>query len=91
MSSAVFKSSVEGSNIRASPHDRRVFGSIGILAATVPAAIPYALFIAAGPLLSVPLAILTSLPGAGRALVRLGICALPEETTKPPGLTGLPQ
>ncbi len=66
-------------------------GSIGVLAATVPAAIPYALFIAAGPLLSVPLAIVTSQPSVGRALVRLGLCGLPEETTKPAGLAGLPQ
>ena len=66
-------------------------GSIGVLAATVPEAIPYALFIAAGPLLSVPLAIVTSLPGVGRAMVRLGICGLPEEISNPAGLAGLPQ
>jgi membrane glycosyltransferase len=57
-----------------------------VLALTVPAAIPYALFIAAGPLLSIPLAVITARPRIGRALMRLGIGRLPEETTVPPEL-----
>jgi membrane glycosyltransferase len=59
------------------------------LALTVPAAIPYALFIAAGPLLSIPLAVITASPALGRALVRLGIDRLPEETAPPAELRAL--
>ncbi len=40
-----------------------------LLAATAPAAIPYALFIAGGPLLSIPLAVVTASPALGRALI----------------------
>ena len=39
----------------------------------------FALFIAAGPALSIPLAVITSWPSAGRLLMRAGIGALPEE------------
>src|SRR5262249_8254658 len=63
--------------------------TIGVLAFTVPSAIPYALFIAAGPLLAIPLAVITAWPGAGRLLVRLGIGRLPEETAPPPPLRAL--
>ena len=63
-----------------------------LLGATVPAAIPYALFIAAGPALAIPLAVVTSWPSVGRALMRAGIGALPEETAPPAPLCqlGLP-
>jgi membrane glycosyltransferase len=60
-----------------------------VLGATVPSAIPYALFIAGGPLLSIPLAVLTASPGFGRALVHLGLGRLPEETAPPADLAGL--
>jgi membrane glycosyltransferase len=60
-----------------------------LLAATVPAAIPYALFIAGGLALSIPLAILTTMPAAGPAMVRTGLCQLPEESAPPPELTPL--
>src|SRR5262245_15180474 len=60
-----------------------------VLGATVPAAIPYALFIAGGLALSIPLAILTTMPAAGPAMVRIGLCQLPEETAPPPELTAL--
>ncbi len=63
--------------------------TVMVLAITVPAAIPYALFLAGGLLLSVPLAIITAMPAVGRALVRLGIGRLPEETAPPPELAGL--
>ena len=56
---------------------------------TVPAAIPYALFIAGGPLLSIPLAVVTASPALGRALVRLGLGRLPEETAPPPEMAAL--
>ncbi|HYS47131.1 MAG TPA: glucans biosynthesis glucosyltransferase MdoH, partial [Xanthobacteraceae bacterium] len=57
--------------------------TLGVLAATAPAAIPYALFIAGGLVLAVPLAVLTASPAFGRALIRLGIGRLPEETSPP--------
>jgi membrane glycosyltransferase len=60
-----------------------------VLGLTVPSAIPYAFFIAGGPLLSIPLAILTASPAVGRVLVRLGIGRLPEETATPRDLVGL--
>lgn len=59
------------------------------LAATVPSAISYALFVAGGLLLSIPLAIVTAMPAAGRAMVRAGLCQLPEETAPPRELAAL--
>jgi membrane glycosyltransferase len=66
--------------------------TLAVLAATVPAAIPYALFVAGGLVLSIPLAVLTAAPAVGRALLRVGLCRLPEETVAPPALAelGLP-
>ena len=63
--------------------------SIAVLAMTVPAAIPYALFLAGGLMLSIPLAVVTAAPGLGRALVRIGFCRLPEETAPPAELAAL--
>jgi membrane glycosyltransferase len=60
-----------------------------LLALTAPAAIPYALLLAAGPLLSIPLAVVTARPTVGRALIALGIDRLPEETAPPPELRAL--
>jgi membrane glycosyltransferase len=60
-----------------------------LLGATVPAAIPYALFVAGGLALSIPLAIATTMPAAGPAMVRIGLCQLPEETAPPPELIAL--
>jgi membrane glycosyltransferase len=62
------------------------FGTITVLALTVPSAIPYALLIAGGLLLSVPLAVLTATPDLGRMLLRCGLGRLPEETSPPPEL-----
>ena len=62
---------------------------VGVLAFTAPSAIPYALFIAGGPLLAIPLAVITAQPAAGRLLLRLGIGRLPEETAPPPPLRAL--
>jgi membrane glycosyltransferase len=68
-----------------------LFGLVPILllAATAPSAIPYALLIAGGPLLSIPLAVATSSPALGRALIAAGIARLPEETAPPPELVAL--
>jgi membrane glycosyltransferase len=71
------------------PHSLLGLASIALLAATVPQAIPYALFIAGGLLLSIPLAVLTAAPAVGRALTTLGIGRLPEETAPPPELAAL--
>ena len=68
-----------------------LFGLVPILllAATAPSAIPYALLIAGGPLLSIPFAVATSSPALGRALIATGINRLPEETAPPPELVAL--
>ena len=71
------------------PHTLLGAACLGLLALTVPAAIPYALFIAGGPLLSIPLAVLTASPAVGRALVRVGLGRLPEETAPPPEMNAL--
>jgi membrane glycosyltransferase len=63
--------------------------TIALLGATVPAAIPYALFIAGGLVVSIPFAVLTAAPRLGRALVRVGFCRLPEETAPPVELKAL--
>jgi membrane glycosyltransferase len=68
------------------PHTLLGLGTIGALAFTVPAAIPFAWFIAGGPLVSIPLAVVTASPGVGRALVKMGLGRLPEETAPLPEL-----
>jgi membrane glycosyltransferase len=60
-----------------------------LLAATAPAAIPWALLIAGGPLLSIPFAVLTAKPAVGRALIARALARLPEETAPPPELRAL--
>jgi membrane glycosyltransferase len=64
-------------------------GTMAVLGLTVPAGIPYALFIAGGLVVSIPFAVLTAAPGLGRALVRVGFCRLPEETAPPAELAAL--
>ena len=60
-----------------------------VLAVAAPSAIPYAFLIAGGPLLSIPLAVVTAAPALGRALIALGLDRLPEETLPPPELRAL--
>ena len=60
-----------------------------LLIGAAPAALPYALVIAGGPLLSIPLAVVTASPALGRALIALGLDRLPEETLPPPELRAL--
>jgi membrane glycosyltransferase len=71
------------------PHT--MFGAlaVGLLALTAPAAIPYALFVAGGPLLSIPIAVFTASPSLGRVLVKIGLGRLPEETAPPRELAAL--
>jgi membrane glycosyltransferase len=71
------------------PHTLLGCGTIGVLAMTHPAAIPYALFLAAGLALAIPLAVVTALPSVGRTLARIGVGRLPEETVPPSALSAL--
>jgi len=63
--------------------------TIALLGVTVPTAIPFALFIAGGLVVSIPFAVLTAAPELGRALVRVGFCRLPEEMAPPAELKAL--
>ena len=71
------------------PHT--LFGSavLGLLAVTQPAAIPYALFLAGGPALAIPFAMITAWPRLGSLAARVGIGRLPEETARPAALLAL--
>ncbi len=60
-----------------------------LLAMAAPSAVFYVLFIAGGPLLSIPFAVITSIPAVGRALIAAGLDRLPEETDPPPELRAL--
>jgi membrane glycosyltransferase len=71
------------------PHTALGCGALGVLAATHPGAIPYALFLAGGPLLAIPFAVMTALPAVGLALARIGVGRLPEETAPPAALRAL--
>jgi membrane glycosyltransferase len=71
------------------PHTLLGIGALVVLAMTHPGAVPYALFLAGGPALSIPLAMVSSLPGLGRILTQLGIGQLPEETAPPAVLADL--
>jgi len=71
------------------PHTLLGFATLGILATTQPAAPPYALFLAGGPALSIPFAIMTAWPSLGRLFARVGVGRLPEETIAPAGLDAL--
>ena len=71
------------------PHTALGLAALASLAATHPAAIPYALLLAGGPALSIPLAVITARPARRPALARIGIGRLPEETAPPLALTAL--
>jgi membrane glycosyltransferase len=71
------------------PHTLLGCATLGILATTRPAALPYALFLAGGPALSIPFAMVTAWPSLGRLFARVGIGRLPEETIAPAGLDAL--
>ena len=71
------------------PHTLLGCGAISVLALTHPGAIPYALFLAAGPALSIPFAVVTAWPAVGSMFARVGIGRLPEETTPPLALSEL--
>src|SRR4029079_10235624 len=71
------------------PHTALGFASLGLIAAPHPSALPYALLLAGGPALSIPLAVFTARPGLGQWLSRIGVGRRPEETAPPVALTAL--
>lgn len=71
------------------PHTLFGCAVLGALAVTQPAAIPYALFLAAGQALAVPFAVMSTWPSIGSLCTRVGIGRLPEETAPPAALHAL--
>jgi membrane glycosyltransferase len=71
------------------PHTLLGCAALVLLAVTQPAAIPYALFLAAGPALAIPFAMMTARPLLGSFAARVGIGRLPEETARPAVLLAL--
>ena len=71
------------------PHTLLGVAPLALIAVTHPDAIPYVFLLAGGPALSIPLAVITARPAVGRALARIGIGRLPEETAPPVALTAL--
>jgi membrane glycosyltransferase len=71
------------------PHTLLGCAALGLLAMTQPAAIPYALFLAGGPALAIPFAMMTAWPRLGSFAARIGIGRLPEETARPAVLLAL--
>jgi membrane glycosyltransferase len=63
-----------------------------VIGSLQPSALPWLFVLAGGPALAVPFAALSSWPSVGRAMVRLGIGRLPEESDPPATLKrlGLP-
>jgi membrane glycosyltransferase len=62
------------------PHTLLGCAALGLLAVTQPAAIPYALFLAGGPALAIPFAVMTAWPRLGYFAATIGVGRLPEET-----------
>jgi membrane glycosyltransferase len=71
------------------PHTLLGCAALGLLAAMQPAAIPYALFLAGGPAVAIPFAMMTAWPLLGSFAARVGIGRLPEETASPAVLLDL--
>jgi membrane glycosyltransferase len=63
------------------PHTLTGFAMIGLVAATRPGDIGYALLAAGGLALSAPFAVVTAAPWVGTLLSRFGVARIPEETT----------
>ena len=61
----------------------------GLLLATHPSVLPYALIFFSGLLLAIPLAVVTSLPGLGRWMMARRLLSLPEEINPPDALLAL--
>jgi membrane glycosyltransferase len=72
------------------PHTMLGVACLAILAATHPVAAIYAFALIAGGLaVSIPFAVVTAMPSFGRALARIGIGRLPEESAPPKALAAL--
>ena len=71
------------------PHTAIGCAALLVLTMTHTAAIPYALFVAGGPALAIPFAMLTAWPAFGRLCARIGIGRLPEEIARPAALLAL--
>ncbi len=72
------------------PHTTLGLACLALLAATHPVAAIYAFVLVAGGLaISIPFAVVTAMPGVGRALARIGIGRLPEESAPPKALAAL--
>jgi len=71
------------------PHTLLGVTTLLVLAMTEPAAIPYVLFLAGGPAVSIPFAMVTAWPRVGAFFARAGVGRLPEETAPPPALRAL--
>jgi membrane glycosyltransferase len=71
------------------PHTALGGAALVVLVVTAPTAIPYALFLAGGPALSIPFAIATAWPTFGSFAARTGIGRLPEEVLRPAALLAL--
>jgi membrane glycosyltransferase len=68
-----------------------VFGVMvcGALWLTSPAVFWWSVPLTAGYVLAVPFSVVTANPAIGRALVRTGLCGIPEEFDPPPEVRGL--
>ena len=71
------------------PHTAIGCAALLVLTMTHPAAIPYALFVAGGPALAIPFAMMTAWPAFGSLAARIGIGRLPEEVVRPAALLAL--
>jgi len=71
------------------PHTAIGCAALLVLTMTHMAAIPYALFVAGGPALAIPFAMLTAWPAFGSLCARIGIGRLPEEIARPAALLAL--
>jgi len=71
------------------PHTLLGFVTLGMLALTHPEGIPYALFLAGGPAMAIPFAIVTAWPWLGVLSARIGLGRLPEELAPPAALRAL--
>jgi membrane glycosyltransferase len=71
------------------PHTLTGFALIGLVAATSPGEIGYALMVAGGLALSAPFAVVTAEPRVGNLLSRFGVARIPEETAPSAALLSL--